>query len=278
MSSHGPGSLATQCPGLLCPPGVLPRGRTTSRVASEADCLLHRFYEPMRQTKTLLAPWIPPCARRSCRLLSAPAGRWPFPTLSLRPLRRCSDPYPATLLGCTCPLLHRRHGLTPRETGSTRGFTPTQQLRWGAVYRGCSHSITFGLLRSLDLQVAPTAAPKGTEPPGLSHHAEPGRLPDPGSGVASCPTRTTDTAGLSPAGSQPCRLLLPARGSTTRAIFAPKSSDSDNDSRLQRRPLRSPTGNARPTTRYYDVSRSRPPESSIWKQRTNSSAMRSRWL
>ena len=43
-------------------------------------------------------------------------------------------------------------------------------------------------------------------------------------------------------------------------------------------PQRSPTGNARPTTRYYDVSRLRPPESSIWKQRTNSSAMRSRWL
>jgi len=106
-------------------------------------------------------------------------------------------------------------GLTPRETGSTRGFTPTQQLRWGAVYRGCSHSITFGLLRSLDLQVAPTAAPKGTEPPGLSHHAEPGRLPDPGSGVASCPTRTTDTAGLSPAGSQHCRLLPPAHGLPT---------------------------------------------------------------
>jgi hypothetical protein len=103
-------------------------------------------------------------------------------------------------------------GLTPRETGSTRGFTPTQQLRWGAVYRGCSHSITFGLLRSLDLQVAPTATPKDAEPPGLSHHAEPGRLPDPGSGVASCPTRTIDTAGLSPAGSQPCRLLLPAHG------------------------------------------------------------------
>ena len=106
-------------------------------------------------------------------------------------------------------------GLTPRETGSTRGFTPTQQLRWGAVYRGCSHSITFGLLRSLDLQIAPTATPKGAEPPGLSHHAEPGRLPDPGSGVASCPTRTTDTAGLSPAGSQPCRLLPPAHGLPT---------------------------------------------------------------
>src|SRR6202011_4596538 len=35
MSSHGPGSLATQCPGLLCPPGVLPRVGTTSRVVSE---------------------------------------------------------------------------------------------------------------------------------------------------------------------------------------------------------------------------------------------------
>ena len=69
-----------------------------------------------------------------------------------------------------------------------------------------------------------------------------------------------------------------AHGCTTRAIFAPRSSDSDSDSRLQRRPQRSPTGNARPTTRCYDVSRSQPPESGIWKQRTKSSAMRSRWL
>jgi hypothetical protein len=35
MSAHGLGSLATQCPGLLCPPGALPRVGTTSRVASE---------------------------------------------------------------------------------------------------------------------------------------------------------------------------------------------------------------------------------------------------
>jgi len=49
-------------------------------------------------------------------------------------------------------------GLTPRETGSARGSTPTWQLPWGAVFRGCSHSITFGLLHSLGLQAAPTAA------------------------------------------------------------------------------------------------------------------------
>jgi hypothetical protein len=105
-------------------------------------------------------------------------------------------------------------GLTPRETGSTRGFTPMQQLLRGAVCRGCSHSITFGLLRSLGLQAAPTAASTiDAGPPGLSHHAVPGRLPEPDCGVASHPTRTIDAAGLSPAGSQPCRLLPPAYGS-----------------------------------------------------------------
>ena len=51
-------------------------------------------------------------------------------------------------------------GLTPRETGSARGSIPTWQLPWGAVFRGCSHSITFGLLHSLGLQTAPTAAHK----------------------------------------------------------------------------------------------------------------------
>ncbi len=89
-------------------------------------------------------------------------------------------------------------GLTPRETGSARGSIPTWQLPWGAVFRGCSHSITFGLLHSLGLQTAPTAAPTRW-PPGLSHHASPGRLPEPGCGVASRPTWTTDVAGLSPA-------------------------------------------------------------------------------
>ncbi len=52
----------------------------------------------------------------------------------------------------------RDTGLTPRETGLAHGSTPAQQLQRGAVYRGCSHSITFGLLHSLGPQTAPTAA------------------------------------------------------------------------------------------------------------------------
>jgi hypothetical protein len=44
-----------------------------------------------------------------CRLLSAPAGSWPFPTLSLRSVYRCLDPYPATTYRCMCPFLPDRH-------------------------------------------------------------------------------------------------------------------------------------------------------------------------
>ena len=76
-------------------------------------------YGLMRQTIPLPAPRLEPCARGPCRLSPVPAGRWPFPTLSLRPLCRCSDPYPAALPGCTCPFLHRGH--RPHPTGNGFG-------------------------------------------------------------------------------------------------------------------------------------------------------------
>lgn len=102
--------------GSFARPGCYPGSGRPLGSPRRALPLLHRSYEPMRQTKTLLAPRLPPCARGLCRLLSARAGRWPFPTLSLRPLRRCSDPYPATLLGCLCPLLDR--GRRSHHTGN----------------------------------------------------------------------------------------------------------------------------------------------------------------
>ena len=43
--------------------------------------------------------------------------------------------------------------------------------------------------------------------PGRLHHAPLGWLPAPSCGIATYPNRATDTAGLSPAGLQPCRLL-----------------------------------------------------------------------
>ena len=51
--------------------------------------------------------------------------------------------------------------------------------------------------------------------PGRLHHASPGWLPIPGCGIATCPTWAIDTAGLAPAGLQPCRLLPAASGSST---------------------------------------------------------------
>ena len=69
-----------------------------------------------------------PTSAGLCRLLQAPAGRWPFPTLSLRSLYRCLDPYPATPLRCSCPFLpgsHRPH-LTTKKFGPWK--IPSKQL------------------------------------------------------------------------------------------------------------------------------------------------------
>jgi hypothetical protein len=51
------------------------------------------------------------------------------------------------------------NGLTSDVTGSAHQTTPAMQLQHGILFRGCSHSLMFRLLRSLDPQVAPTAVP-----------------------------------------------------------------------------------------------------------------------
>jgi hypothetical protein len=93
-----------------------------------------------------------------CRLSPVPAGRWPFPTLSLQSLRRRLDPYPAVSFWCTCSLLPRRQRPhVRRHTFGTLKIPPIMQLQPGYFSRGCSHSLMFRLPHSLDPQVAPTA-------------------------------------------------------------------------------------------------------------------------
>ena len=95
-----------------------------------------------------------------CRLLQAPAGRWPLPTLSLQSLRRCLDPYPAMFFRCIHPLLPRRQRPhLKRHRFGTPKILPAMQLQQGSASRGCSRSLMFRLPRSLDPQVAPTAVP-----------------------------------------------------------------------------------------------------------------------
>jgi hypothetical protein len=140
----------------------------------------------MRQIKPLHVPSVSHCARSLCRLSPVPAGAWPFPTLSLLPLCRCSDPYPAVTSGCSCPLLPRKH--RPHLTGN----------RFGSRYYPCITASTGNRLSRLQSFVylrAPALAWPSDCPhhsgsvsarrPGRSHHASPVRLPGTGCGVTT---------------------------------------------------------------------------------------------
>ena len=210
-----PTVVATECPEPLCPERALPAPGRPREPPGGALPPRRRSYGLMRQTIPLPAPRLSPCARGLCRLSPVPAARWPFPTLSLRSLRRCSDPYPAALLGCACPLLHRGHRSHPTLDGFDARIYPHTATSVGSPI---SRLQSFVYLRAPTLAWPPGCSHRSSAiaagRPGLSHHASPGRLPGPGCGVATCSTRTISMTGLSPAGSQPCRLLPNALGSS----------------------------------------------------------------
>jgi hypothetical protein len=93
----------------LCPQtGVTSCGTTSCASHQRTLLLLHRSYGLMRQAKTLPLTSVSLISVGLCPAaagLPAPAGRWPFPTLSLQSLRRCLDPYPAVSSKCSCSLL-----------------------------------------------------------------------------------------------------------------------------------------------------------------------------
>jgi hypothetical protein len=151
----------------------------------------------MRQTKTLSPASVVPIPMSLCRLPPAPAGNWPFPTLSLQSLRRCLDPCPAVSSKCACSLLPWRQRPHLRRH------------RFGTPNYPCNATLTgnsFSRLQSFHYVQAPTlAGPPGcthrcgtmpTGQPGRLHHASPGWLPAPGCGITTCPTRATDTLGI----------------------------------------------------------------------------------
>jgi hypothetical protein len=111
----------------------------------------------MRQTKSLQMPRFP-LASGLCRLLPVPAGRWPFPTLSLQSLHRCLDPYPALPSECFCSFLPQK--LRPHVTGNTFG---TRNYPCHATSTGSGIS---GLQSFVYLQ-----APMLARPPGRTHRS-----------------------------------------------------------------------------------------------------------
>ena len=96
-----------------------------------------------------------------CRLLSAPAGRRTFPTLSLRILPCVLGPLPRRLLRCTCPFLPSGHRPSPRSDRvgapqcpcsdfSTAPFSRLQSFTHVQAHRFAHHpgrSYRYGLRR-----------------------------------------------------------------------------------------------------------------------------------
>ena len=84
---------------------------------------------------------------------------------------------------------HRIHG--PSIVRSTRALDGMRSLAWRQLWH------------------APSCRFSMNGQPGRLHHAVLGWLPAPSSGIATCLNRAIDMTGLSPVGSQPCRLLRP---------------------------------------------------------------------
>jgi len=129
----------------------------------------------------------------------APAGKWPFPALSLQSLHGCLGPYLAVFPRRICPFLPGEH--RPHVRSETFGTPIYSHIATAAghAFRGCSHSVMFRPPCSLDPQVAPTAEnSQGSRAVYTTQWT---------CGIATCLNRAIGMAGLSPAGLQPCRLL-----------------------------------------------------------------------
>jgi hypothetical protein len=111
----------------------------------------------MRQSSTLPLPTVCPCTTGLCRLLSAPAGRRTFPTLSLRIFPYVLGPLPRRLVWCIYPFLPTRQRPSPRSDRVGAPLCAVQRLPYGALFRGCSHSLMFRPIGLLATQIAPTA-------------------------------------------------------------------------------------------------------------------------
>ena len=92
----------------LCPLKVLPLAArslwTTSEGITPSSSLLPAHAPDQYPSDALVLPLYTRSLSASGGL-RAPAGSWPFPTLSPQSLRRCLDPYPAASLQCICSLL-----------------------------------------------------------------------------------------------------------------------------------------------------------------------------
>ena len=148
-----------------------------------------------------LRPW--PWSAGPCRLLPAPAGRWPFPTLSPHVFPWVLGPLSRRFVRCSYPFLPPQHrpSLTYRRSA-------LPQLLSGSNFRDCSHFVMFGPPSLLAIQVVPTSEILSAGRPWLLHPSRTYAVTDGCIGYASPPNRAIEGAGTStPQDSRPCRPL-----------------------------------------------------------------------
>ena len=160
--------MPARCREPLCLIEVLPRRGQHLLLPKPALPGSHRSYGLIGQTKILPLPSVVPIPMSLFRLPPAPAGNWPFPTLSLQSLRRCLDPYPAVSFQCSCSLLPGRQRPHLRRH---RFGTPNYP------YNATSTGKSFSGLQSFRYVLAPILA----GPPDCTHRCgsttgQPGRL------------------------------------------------------------------------------------------------------
>ena len=151
----------------------------------------------MRQTITLVPTSVFPISTGLRRLLRAPAGRWSFPTLSLRSLYRRLDPYPATTQRCFFVRFFPLDiGLPLGSRGSAREIFPQRSFMWARISRLQSFVYLQAPILAWPTDCSDLQGSSPSRPPGRIHRAVLAPLPITSSGITTCPNRTIDTTGL----------------------------------------------------------------------------------
>ena len=217
--SNGSMTMPTKRRESLCPLKALPLGGWRPAPPRRALPLLHRSYGLMRQTKTL--PPVPvPFADGSLQVVANPCWEMVLPDVISRFLVQVLGPIPRDVLLVHSPVSSQKtpashlvervsHIACSRQCSFSRGANFE-----AAVIRLCSGPCTHSASRLHSPQDRPSIS--GGQALYTTQNSV-GYLPR---AVASLRTRfrAIDTAGLSPAGIQPCRLLLhhPARQGPAR--------------------------------------------------------------